>query len=51
MGKGLNSFFSKKDIEMVNSHIKRCSVSLVIRETQVQTTVNYHITTVRMIKK
>ena len=46
----IDRHLAKEDIQMANKQMKRCSISLTIRELQIQTIVRYYCTYIRMTK-
>ena len=46
--KDLNIHLTKEDIWITNKHVKRCSISLIIREMPNKSTMRHHFTPIRM---
>jgi hypothetical protein len=44
----LNREFSKEEVQMASKYMKKCSISLVIKQMHIKTTFRFHLTPIRM---
>jgi hypothetical protein len=44
----MSRVFSKEEIQVAKKHMKKCSLSLAIKEAQIKMTLRFHITAVRI---